>query len=81
MVTRGGSSWRAKHLASGTSNLDKDPMLADCDSYWEKFASKGDAGPPVPMVQSAHKVPLVLPVQMGRPVRKVRPVPMVSVTT
>lgn len=48
MVTRGGSSWRAKHLASGTSNLDKDPMLAGYDSYWEKFASKGDAGPQGP---------------------------------
>lgn len=48
MVTRGGSSWRAKHLASGTSNLDKDPMLAGYDSYCEKFASKGDAGPQGP---------------------------------
>ncbi len=48
MITRGGSSWRAKHLASGTSNLDKDPRLAGYDSYWEKFASKGDAGPQGP---------------------------------
>jgi hypothetical protein len=45
LVTRVGSSWRAKRLATGLVNLNKNPQLVANSLYWEKFAARGARGP------------------------------------